>query len=264
MKSTSMARFSGLVAAGLLCGAVLVAAVQAEVVQQGGIRVHFDGGISPQKLPRAGSRSVRVSLETKISAAGRGTLPQLQRIKLEINGHGHLNPTALPRCTVADIQPSTTQKAMEACGPSLIGKGAFGASVALGQQAPFPAAGPLYAFNGTFHGKPAILAHVYGIDPVPTSFTLPFLIRPSKGTFGTTLLASLPQATGGAGSVTRLALNLGRAFRSNGRTRGYVTAGCPLPAGVSSAAFPFARTVMTFRRGPVITSTINRSCRASH
>jgi hypothetical protein len=252
-----------MVAAGLLCGAVLVAGVQAEVVQQGGIRVHFDGGISPKKLPRSGARPVRVSLETKIAAAGRRALPQLQRIKLEINEHGHLDPTALPRCTVQDIQPSTTEKAMEACGPSLVGKGTFGASVALGQQAPFPAAGPLYAFNGTFHGQPAILAHVYGTDPVPTSFTLPFLIKPSKGTFGTTLLASLPKATGGAGSVTQLSLNLGRTFRSHGRVQGYVTAGCPLPAGVASAAFPFARTVMTFNRGPVITSTINRSCRAS-
>ena len=31
------------------------------------------------------------------------------------------------------------------------------------------AEGKLYAFNGRWHGRPAILAHVYGTKPVPTS-----------------------------------------------------------------------------------------------
>jgi hypothetical protein len=259
MKGTPVSRLAGLAGAGLLAFAILVAGVRAEVAQKAGIRVHFDGGISPPRLPRSGSRGVRVAVETKISAAGRQTPPQLQRIKLEINSHGKIDPRGLPLCTVQEIQPSTTQKAIEACGPSLVGRGSFAASVALGQQAPFPAAGPLYAFNGTYRGQPAILAHVYGTDPVPTSFTLPFLIKPVHGTFGTALVASLP--TGGAGYVTRLALNLGRTFRSHGRARSYLTAGCPAPDGLSSATFPFAKAVLSFRKGPKIISTLNRTCR---
>jgi carboxypeptidase family protein len=232
-----------------------------EVVQQGGVRVHFNGGISPSELPRSGSRPVRVSVETKIAAAGSATPPRLQRIKLEINSHGHIDPRGLPRCTLQEIQPSTTQKAMEACGSSLVGRGVFAASVALGRQAPFPASGPLYAFNGTFHGQPAILAHVYGTDPVPTSFTLPFLIKPARGTFGTALVASLPQAGGDNAYVTRLALNLGRNFRSRGKPRSYLTASCPAPAGFNFATFPFAKAVLSFHRGPTIASTIDRTCR---
>lgn len=263
MRGAPVSRLAGLAGAGLLAFAILVAGVRAEVAQKAGIRVHFDGGFSPTKLPRSGSRGVRVAVETKIAAAGRQTPPQLQRIKLEINSHGHLEPGGLPRCTVQDIQPSTTQKALEACGSSLVGRGNFAASVALGQQSPFPAAGPLYAFNGTYHGQPAILAHVYGTDPVPTSFTLPFLIKPSHGTFGTALVASLPQATGGASYVTRLALDLGRTVKASGATRSYLSASCPAPKGFDKASFPFARAVMTFRRGPVITSTLNRTCKAS-
>lgn len=263
MRTAPAFKLAVLVVAGLLVLATLVAGVGAEVVQKGGIRVHFDGGISPAKLPRSGSRGVRVEVETKISVAGRQTPPRLQRIKLEINSHGKIEPGGLPRCTVQEIQPSTTQKAIEACGASLVGRGSFAASVALGQQAPFPAAGPLYAFNGTYHGQPAILAHVFGTDPVPTSFTLPFLIKPSHGTFGTALVASIPQATGGAGSVTRLALDLGRNFRSHGRPRSYVTAGCPAPRGFNTATFPFAKAVMAFRRGLTISSTISRTCRVS-
>jgi hypothetical protein len=252
-------RLAALVAALLLAATALVATVQAEVVQQGGIRVHLDGGISPEKLPRSGSRGVRVAVETEISAAGKRTPPQLQRIRLEINSHGHIEPRGLPRCTMQDIQPSTTQKAMQACGSSLVGKGSFAANVGLGRQTPFPAGGALYAFNGTYRGRPAILAHVYGTEPVPTSFTLPFLIKPSHGTFGTALVASLPGA--GAGYVTRLALGLGRTFSSRGRVHNYVTAGCPAPPGLSSAIFPFARAVMSFRRGPEIITTIDRTCR---
>lgn len=263
MRGTSASRLAGVAAAGLLAFAILVAGVRGEVVQKAGIRVHFVGSISPTKLPRSGSRAVRVAVETKISAAGRQSPPQLQRIKLEINSHGHLNPNGLPRCTVQDIQPSTTQKALEACSSSLVGRGSFAASVALGQQSPFPAAGPLYAFNGTYHGKPAILAHVYGIDPVPTSFTLPFLIKPAHGTFGTALVASLPQATGGASYVTRLALNLGRTVKADGHAHSYLTAGCPAPKGFGKAVFPFARTVMAFRHGPTIASTIDRTCKVS-
>ena len=51
----------------------------------------------------------------------------------------------------------------------------------------------MFAFNGTYKGKPAILAHVYGNQPVPTSFTLPFLITKAKGTFATVLTATFPR-----------------------------------------------------------------------
>jgi hypothetical protein len=202
---------------------------------------------------------VRVALETEISATAKQKVPQLRQIRLEINSHGHIEPQGLARCTVQEIQPSTTQKAMAACADSLVGRGAFAANVGLGRQAPFPAGGVLYAFNGTYRGHPAILAHVYGTQPVPTSFTLPFLIKPSHGTFGTALIASLPAT--GAGYVTRLALNLGRSFHAGGEVRNYVTAGCPAPAGLNSALFPFARAVMSFRGGPQVVSTIQRSCR---
>jgi hypothetical protein len=56
----------------------------------------------------------------------------------------------------------------------LVGTGTFATKILLPQQAPFPAGGKLYAFNGRYRGHPAILAHVFGTEPVPTSFTLPF------------------------------------------------------------------------------------------
>ena len=47
-------------------------------------------------------------------------------------------------------------------------------------------------FNSRPHGRPAILAHVYGAQPAPASYTLPFVIEErAKGTFGIVLSASL-------------------------------------------------------------------------
>jgi hypothetical protein len=111
------------------------------------------------------------------------------------------------------------------------------------------------------HNRPAILAHVYGPRPIPTSYTIPFVLVPSKGTFGTTLTASLPQVTGNSGYITGLTLNLERTFSSHGKRRSYVSASCPAPRGFALVSFPFARASFGFAGGTALTSTLTRSCR---
>ena len=120
----------------------------------------------------------------------------------------------------------------------------------------------MYAFNGRVHGKPAILAHVYGTNPVPTSFTFtfPFVPKSTKGTFGTVLKANLPQATGSSGYVTGLAMNLGRNYSFHGKRRSYLSASCPAPKGFGSAVFPLARAGFDFKGGRSLGSTLVRSC----
>jgi hypothetical protein len=249
----------------LLLGALLalgaVAYSQAETLQRGTLRVALDGTITPQRLPRVGLAPVKVAVQTKITSTSKKHKPaQLQRISIAINRHGHLDPTGLPRCEVSDIQPSTTEKALEACGESLVGQGHFSATVALSKQVTFPSQGKMFAFNGTYEGKPAILAHVYGTEPVPTSFTLPFVISRGKGTFATILTTILPKA--GSSYVTGLDLTLNRRYTYKGKQRSYVSAGCPAPKGASRVAFPFARVDYAFVGGEKLSSTLTRSCRA--
>jgi hypothetical protein len=254
----------GRLKAALLLGALLAlgafSLAQAETIQKGNVRVALDGAITPQRLPRQGLAPVKVAVNTKISSANKKKPAQLKKISISINRHGHLDPTGLPKCEVSDIQPSTTEKALEACGESLVGQGHFSATVALSKQATFPSQGKMFAFNGTYEGKPAILAHVYGTEPVPTSFTLPFVISKSKGTFGTTLTTKLPEA--GASYVTGLDLTLNRRFTYKGKQRSYASAGCPAPKGTSKVAFPFARVDYAFVGGKRLSSTLTRSCRA--
>jgi DNA-binding beta-propeller fold protein YncE len=231
-----------------------------EVVQRAGLRVSFDGKLTPKALPRTGSAPARVSVAARIAPSDGGALQQLRKIVIAINRYGHFEPQGLPVCSLREIQPSNTANALKACRASLVGKGSFSADVALGQQAPFPAAGKLYAFNGTLDGHPAILAHVYGTDPVPTSFTLAFELSPARGTFGTVLRASLPEVTGSSGYITGISLNLGRSFRSHGRTHSYLSASCPAPRGFPGAVFPFARASFGFAGRTIVTSTLTRSC----
>lgn len=238
----------------------LATLAQAEIKQQGDLRVSFDGELTPHALPRTGSAPVKVAVGAKIAATNGATPPQLRRISIAINRNGHFTPAGLPICSLKEIQPSTTDDALKACRRSLVGEGSFSAKVLLPQQAPFPSAGKVFAFNGTFNGAPAVLAHVYGTNPVPTSYTIPFAISSTKGTYGTVLSASLPQVTSDWGYVTGLQMTLGRTFTYRGQKRSYLSAACPAPKGFPGAVFPFARASFAFAGKKALTSTLTRSC----
>jgi hypothetical protein len=243
----------------------LPVASASEVVQQGRVRVALQAKLTPKRLPRSGTAPVHFSISAKIGSTDGSVPPQLRSLVIEINRHGHIDPAALPVCQVDQIQPATTEGALEACGRSVVGKGTFSAKVLITQQTPFPSAGEVVAFNGRWNGRPAILAHIYGTQPVPTSYTLPFVIKTvSRGAYGTVLKASLPQFTGKWGYVTGIGLDLGRSTSRRGGGRGYLTAGCPVPKGFGSASFPLARTSLSFGRGgpKTVDQTLIRTCGA--
>jgi DNA-binding beta-propeller fold protein YncE len=235
-------------------------AQQSEIKQKGNLRVSFEGKLTPHALPRHGTAPVKVAVGARIAATDGKTPPQLRKIQIAINRNGRFEPDGLPRCALRQIQPATTADALAACRAALVGQGSFSAKVLLPQQAPFPSQGKVFAFNGTYKGRPAILAHVYGTRPVPTSYTIPFEISPAKGTFGTVLRASLPQVTSEWGYVTGLKLTLGRTFSFHGQRRSYLSAACPAPKGFPGAVFPFARASFAFRGRGTLTSTLTRSC----
>jgi hypothetical protein len=239
----------------------LVTLAQAEVSQRGDLRVSVDGELSPSSLPRQGGAPVSVTVGGHIATTDKSAPPQLRRLTIAINRHGRLDPRGLPVCYLADIQPASTVEALRACRGSRVGEGSFSANVAIPTQAPFPSRGKVIAFNGRRHGRPVILAHVYGIEPIPTSFTLPFQIERSKGTFATTLVASLPQTTGEWGFVTGIEMTLKRQFTYRGQAHDYLSAGCPAPEGFPGAVFPLVRASFGFAGASSLSSTLVRSCK---
>jgi hypothetical protein len=253
-------RRAAALAAILALAALGATLAQADIVQKGNLRVAFDAQMSPHALPRDTDAPVSVSVGGRITTTNGAAPPQLRAISIAINSHGRLDPSGLPVCELEQIQPSTTADALAACRASLVGQGSFSAKVLLPQQAPFPSQGKVFAFNGRYRGGPAILAHVYGTKPIPTSYTIPFEITPTKGTFGTVLSASLPQVTSQWGYVTGLTLSLGRSFSYRGKRRSYLSAACPAPKGFSGAVFPLAKASFAFAGRRTLSSTLTRSC----
>jgi hypothetical protein len=242
--------------------AILTAAVssQAETAHSGALRVKFSGALNPSRLPRHGTRAVAVTIGGRVSTTDGSEPPQLRRIEIAINRFGRLDYHGLPTCRLEDIQPSTNAHALQECGRSKVGEGLFFANVAIPGQTPFPSRGKLIAFNGIEHGRPVIFAHVYGDQPVPTSYTLPLRITHRRGTFSTILTAALPHVTGKAGFITGIQLNLHRTFRYRGHRHSYLSAGCPAPEGINLAPFNLARATFVFAHRSV-SSVLHRTCR---
>ncbi len=230
-----------------------------------GVKVSISGKLTPTTLPRRGTAPIGVKFGGTI-----GTIhsirpagpPKLTRLTIEINRNGRLDTDGLPRCRLGHIDPSTNREALAACGPALVGEGSFSANVKIPEQSPFPSKGKVLAFNGRLHGRPVILAHIYGIRPLPTSYVLPFEIKGGTGRYGTLLEASFPSVTGEWGYVTGISMNLNRRFSSGGRTHGYLNAGCPAPSGYTRVPFPLARSTFVFDEGLKITTPpVVRTCR---
>jgi hypothetical protein len=246
---------TALLGSALMALALAPGLVQGEATQKQGIRVTVDGALKPKRLPRKGTAPVAVSVNGDIKALGGAeALPQLQRLTIAINSAGHLDVKGIPHCRIGHINPSTNQQALEACRSSLIGEGSFSANVVLPEQSPFPSKGKLLAFNGTIGRQPAVFAHIYGTDPLPTSYVFAFRItQKPKGTFGTTLETSFPRATGDWGYVTGIELNLDKRF---------LTAGCPAPKGFNKVVFPLMKTSFQFKGGLDLQNILTRSCEA--
>jgi hypothetical protein len=242
-----------LASAALLSAMALSTTSTAEVAQKQGVRVTVSGGIAPKRLPRRGTAPVSVSVAGQIKALKASELPQLEAMQIAINSAGILDLRGIPRCRIGHINPSTTTQALALCRDALIGSGGFSANVVLPEQSPFPSQGKLLAFNGTIGRRPAIFAHVYGTRPLSTSYVFAFRVKRTPGTFGTTLEASFPRATGDWGYITGISLTLNRKF---------LRAGCPAPQGFSKVSFPLARTGFDFAGGLRIASTLTRSCEA--
>lgn len=248
----------GIAAAALLVA--MPASASSEAIQKGGLRVSFDARLSPHALPRKGAAPVQAHFSGDITTSDGEAPPQLRKIVLRLNRHGRIDTAGLPQCSYHQIQPSSTADAKRICGPALVGRGTFRASVALPDQSPYPSNGTILAFNGSFHGRPVIFLHIYGTEPLPTSSVLPFELRRDRGQFGTKLVANLPQVAAEWGFVSGLSLSLRRIFRHGGSTRSYLSASCPAPPGFPGTTFSLAQVSFGFDDGRTLSSTLIRSC----
>jgi hypothetical protein len=251
-----------LIPALLAIAALLGAGVaHGELSQNGDLRISFDGGFSPRSLPRDRPAPVTVKIEGAIGTTDGSHPPALRRLEIALNRNGKLSTQGLPACTSSQLQSTTTHTALERCRPALVGRGSFGAAVAFPSLNPFPAKGTILAFNGRQGGRAALLLHLYGTTPVRATFVLPLIIS-DKGTgqFGTVLSAKVPTLAGGLGSITNIALTIGRNYTYRGQPHSFISASCAAPAGFPGAVFSFARGSFYFADGRKLNTTLARDC----
>ncbi|HET9152947.1 MAG TPA: hypothetical protein VFN85_02385 [Solirubrobacterales bacterium] len=230
----------------------------AEVAQKGSLRVAFSGSFTPKKLPRTGEAPIAVRLGGDVSTTDGTDPPGLDRIEISISRGARIDPEAMPTCSFAQIQPSSTTYARKVCASARVGQGQFNAAVSIPEESPYPSRGTVTAFNGVEHGKPVIYLHIYGTEPLPTSFTLPLSIGRGHGSFGTILRGNLPSVDAHVGFVTGISVTLNNVTRHG---RSYLSAGCPAPEGFPGTSFPLARASFFFYEGPTLSETLVRNCR---
>lgn len=239
----------------------LASLAQAELVEHGGLFVSFKGGLEPTALPRDSLAPIGVSVAGTVKTLSGERPPALRRVVIELNRGGVLDTHGLPRCRRNQIESGSSRDAMTECGDALVGRGTYQARTAFPEQGAFPSDGKILAFNAVVGGRPAILAHVYGVKPVPITRIIVFEISHRSGVYGTVLSGELPVSVNRYGYVKRIGLSLHRLFTYRGRQRSYLSAACPAPTGFPGANFAFARASMTFEDGRTLASTLTRSCR---
>jgi hypothetical protein len=255
---------SGAAALALAALLILAALANAAVIQQDNLRITVLSQIQPYKLPRTSTAPIAVFLAGHVDTPSGAVPPQLQKMAIKVNRHGLLQSVGLPACTKAEIDPGSSQRALDNCSDALVGSGRFWATVVFPDQRPYPTRGKLLIFNGRVGGKPVLFAHIYTTQPFNTSFVITFAIKHiHQGPYGTELTASLPQALGSWGFVDRIKLTLRRKYTYRGKPRSYFNAGCPAPKGTNSAVFPLALASFYFAGHKPISLGVDKSCRVS-
>ncbi len=234
---------------------------RAELTSKGNLFVTFQGGILPESLPRDERAPITVWMDGKVRTLKGEDPPSLRTITIALNRFGHLQTAGLPVCRRGQIEAATREQALASCRDSLVGSGTYRARSTFPEQARTPTFGRILAFHSMLHGKEAILGHVFGEDPAPTTTVIPFTIRRGKGLYRTTLTGTVPLGLTRWGYLKRISLRLHRTYTFRGERRSYLSAPCPAPRGLQRATFPFAFTAMKFVDGRELSAKLTRSCR---
>ena len=241
----------------LLVGGIATAAV----VQQDGLRITVLSQVKPYKLPRTKPAPIAVFVAGHLDSTTGGVPPQLQKLQIDVNRHGLLQSKGLAVCQIPEVQPASTQRALENCGDAVIGSGQFWANIVLPDQGAYRTQGRLLIFNGREGKRPVLLAHIYTSHPFNTSFVIPFSIKHvHKGPYGTELSASLPQALGTWGYLDRIKLTLRRKYTYKGKALSYFNASCAAPKGAKRAPFPLAYAKFSFAGRAPMEATVDKTC----
>ena len=241
----------------LLIGALaltVTATALAVPVQAGNVIIEIEGGISPTKLSKTTPTPITLKVNGQIKTADGSHVPALKTLDLEFDKHGTIYTKGLATCDPSKLQATTTEAALKACKSSLIGKGEVSAEIALREQAPFSARGPLLIFNGPPQGgKPVLVMQVYAHVPAATTFVTEGVVGKAHGAYGTSTLIKIPTIVAGQGSLTSFSATVHKTWSYKGQKKSLLYATCPSGHLVAHGAFNFVE-------GTTISGNITKTC----
>ncbi|HEY4778046.1 MAG TPA: hypothetical protein VIH47_00435 [Solirubrobacterales bacterium] len=218
---TVMAVFALLAAAG--------AFAKPHVIRAGNLFLRDNGGIFPGKLPRHGQTPISARIDAEIGTVDGTHPPAVKTLNIDFDKSIQVNAKGLPVCREGQLTARTTAAVKKACPDAIVGSGEGEVEVAFPEQEPIDAKGPIVLFNGGVHGGTTLLfVHTYVDVPAPTAVIATVKIsRIHRGHYGLHSVSQIPAITGGAGSVIRFKLDIGRRFTYKGKQESYLTASCP-------------------------------------
>jgi hypothetical protein len=218
------------------------------------IEATFAGSFSPTALPKHGSAPITLNLSGAMKTTDGTHIPPLETISLEFDKAGSLNTKGLASCTVGKLESTTTKTAEKSCKSAIVGKGNVTAEIALPEQPPFGASGPLVVFNGSKGSKQELILHVYAHVPAATTFVVPVKISKAHGKFGTKAFIQVPRIVSGSGSVTSFKAKLNKTWTEKGKKESLLNAGCPTGSLAAKGEF-------TFKGLPKATGELSFACK---
>jgi hypothetical protein len=199
------------------------------VIRAGNLFLKDDGGIFPSRLPRHIQMPISARIKAEIGTTDGSHPPAVKTLNIDFDRSIQVNAKGLPACKEGQLTARSTVDAKRACPDAIVGSGGGEVEVAFPEQEPLIAKGPIVLFNGGVHGDTTLLfAHAYVNVPVPTAVIVVVEItRIHRGHYGIHTVAQVPTITGGAGSVLKFEIGIGRKFTYRGKKESYLTASCP-------------------------------------
>jgi hypothetical protein len=238
-------------------GLIAVAAAVAKplTVRSGNLYFTDNGAISPTKLPKHRQVPITAKLNGSIGTADGSHPPAIESVNADFDKTIEVDAEGLPACRLGQLQAQTTAAAKAACPDAIVGSGVAEAEVAFPEQATFSATGPIVVFNGGVRGGTTFLyIHTYLSVPAPTAVVATVeLTHIHRGRYGHHAVAAIPKIAGGAGSITKFKLAIGRDFTYKGKPESYLTASCP-------TGHYFAEGKVGFSDGTALTVTHDLPC----
>jgi hypothetical protein len=232
-----------LVAAGTLL-VFFASTAHSERSQRGNLRASLQGKVSPLKLPRERPAPVSLQLSGSLKTTDGSDLPRVTAMRFALAGRSGLQTRGLPVCPLARLKNTRDREALAACGGALVGRGRIEVEARIPAQAPLPVNASLLVFNGrTRDGRVALLMHAYAKSP-PVSVVIPFVLRHSRGDFGTELIA---RSLASKPTISGFSMTLSRRFTERGDRRSFLVGSCPLPPILTSGLLTLAMLEFTLQ-----------------